>query len=122
MPTRTSWIVPGHVFLLTLSGIVTLEELTPIRAEIKAALEAATKLHYLIDLRTLQDIPNVEGLRYVLGRSGSFRHSKTGSVAILGGSDDAKLIFKSAATALHLRLGIFEDEDQALNFLAEADI
>src|SRR5258708_401215 len=122
MPTRTSWIVPDHVFLVTLSGSVTLEELTTLRSEIQVALGSATKLHYLVDLRTLQDIQDVEGLRHVLGKSGPLRHRKTGRIAVIGTTEAGSLTLKSVTNALHITMGMFDDEEGALNFLAEADM
>ena len=121
MPAMTSWIVPGHVLRISLIENVTLHELNIMRREIQAALKSASCVHYMIDLQKLQRLHDVEGLRYILGKSSSLRNRKIGRVAVLGATQEGQLIFNSAATALHLTLSCFDEEDGALMFLAEAD-
>jgi hypothetical protein len=117
---NASWIAPGHIIRLTLSGQVTINDLAAMRDELTLVLaETPVRLDYVVDLRGLEEVTD-KVLQFILGKHGSLRNAKTGCLAVVGGTKDQQLILSSAALALHLTVGYFDDEYEALQFIAES--
>jgi hypothetical protein len=120
MPIKVSWIAPGHIIRLTLIKNVTLDHLAVVRDELTLALaETAFRLDYVIDLRGLEHVTD-KVLQFMLEKRASLRNVKTGCIAVIGGTEAQRLILASAALALHLTIGYFDDEYEALQFIAES--
>jgi hypothetical protein len=120
VPISVSWITPGRIIRLTLSGNVTLEELAGMRDEVSVALtETSVRLDYILDLRDLEQVTD-KVLHFILSKHGSLRNVKTGCLAVIGGTDQQRLILASATLALHVAIGYFEDDYGALEFISES--
>jgi hypothetical protein len=84
-----------------------------------AALQNAPgKLNYLLDLGQVTSFEQPM-LRQMLSKGAPLRSSKTGRLAVLGATQAQRLVLDSAALALHLSIGYFDDERKALAFIAE---
>ena len=120
MPISAEWITPGHIVRMTLTGSVTLDDMAAMREVLSGLLaETPAKLHYLLDLRGLEQVTD-KILQFILSKHGSLRSIKTGCIAVVGGTEAQQLIIGSAGLALHLTIGYFEDEYDALTFIAES--
>ncbi len=120
MPINASWITPGHIIRLTFSGNVTVNELAAMRNEMGLLLsETPVRLDYVLDLLGLEQVTD-KVLQFILSKHGSLRNVKTGCIAVIGGTEGQRLIVGSAALALHIPIGYFEDEYDALTFVAES--
>jgi hypothetical protein len=120
MPIIASWITPGHIIRLTFAGNVTADDLATSRSELASALaETHTRLDYVLDLSELEQVTD-KVLRFILSKDGSLRSIKTGCLAVVGGTDAQRLIVGSAALALHINIGYFDDDYAALEFIAES--
>jgi hypothetical protein len=104
---------------LELAGEVSVDDLVVLRGKVKAALASSTpRVDYVFYVPELSAFPP-EGLRMILDKRGLLRSAKTGRLAVIGASDGARLVLESAALALRLSIGYFEDEREALAFIAE---
>lgn len=120
MPLNGSWITPGHIVRLTFTGNVTMDELAAMRDELSGLLaETLVRLDYVLDLTGLEQVAD-KALQFILSKHGSLRNVKTGCIAVVGGTEAQRLIVGSAALALHLTVGYFDDEYDALTFIAES--
>src|SRR4051812_42856352 len=120
MPINASWITPGHIIRLTFTGSVTVDDLATSRGELTSALaETLFRLDYVLDLRDLEQVTD-KVLQFILSKYGSLRSIKTGCIAVIGGTDEQRLIVGSAALALHINIGYFDDEYAAIEFIAES--
>ena len=120
MPISASWVTPGHIIRLTFTGNVSINDLAAMRDELTSILaEIPIRLDYVMDLRELEQVTD-KVLQFILSKHGSLRSIKTGCIAVLGGTEAQRLILASAALALHLTIGYFDDEYEALQFIAES--
>lgn len=120
MPISASWVTPGHIIRLTFTENVNINDLASMRDELTAILaEVPFRLDYVLDLRGLEQVTD-KVLQFILSKNGSLRSVKTGCIAVLGGTEAQRLILASAALALHLTIGYFDDEYEALQFIAES--
>ena len=119
MPASTSWINPGRILKIRLQGVYSSADSALLRSQLLAALQQAPgKLNYLLDLSNAASFEQPM-LRRMLSKGAPLRSPKTGRIAVLGATEAQRLILDSAALALHLSIGYFEDERAALAFIAE---
>lgn len=120
MPISTSWINPGRIMKIRMEGVVSSADLALLRGQLLAALQKAPgKLNFLLDLSKATSFEQTI-LRQMLSKGAPLRSPKAGRMAVLSATPAQRLVLDSAALALHLTIGYFDDDRKALAFIAES--
>ena len=121
MAINTLWIIPNRILRINVSGLITEEAMLVLRAELFATFEANTdKVDLVFDVTQISEIPG-NAMRISLDKRAAFRHSKTGSIAVIGANPTYEIMLHSVAQVLRVTMRFFDNEAAAMNFLAEVN-
>lgn len=120
MPVSTSWVNPGRIMKIRLEGVITATDAALLRGQLLSALQKAPgKLNLVLDLGSASSF-EPPMLQRMLSKGAPLRSPKFGRMAVMGATQAQRLVLDSAALALHLTIGYFDDERKALAFIAES--